>query len=39
MESANILEAGKIPDEALNQKTGYGGAKIPDIQVNNPRGM
>ena len=37
-ESVNILEAARIPEESLNQKSEWGGAKIPALLVTSPKG-
>ena len=36
-ESVNILETGKDPQESLNLKSEWGGAKIPSILVISPK--
>ena len=38
-ESINIVEAEKSPEQALNRKTEWGGAKIPGILVTQPKGV
>ena len=38
-ESVNILEAGKVPEESLNSKNEWGGAKIPSLLVSSPKGV
>ena len=38
-ESINIVEAEKKPQEGLNRKTEWGGAKIPGILVTQPKGV
>ena len=38
-ESVNILVSGKRENESLNQKTEWGGAKIPSLLVNSPKGL
>ena len=38
-ESVNILESGKVPEESLNSKNEWGGAKIPSILVSSPKGI
>ena len=38
-ESVNILASNKIPRESLNLKTEWGGAKIPSLLVNTPKGL
>ena len=37
-ESVNILESGKVPEESLNSKNEWGGAKIPSLLVSSPKG-
>ena len=36
-ESINIMDSGKVPQESLNSKTEWGGAKIPSILVTKPK--
>ena len=38
-ESANILKAMIHPQECLNRKSEWGGAKIPGIVVQTPKGV
>ena len=38
-ESVNILEAARKPEESLNQKSEWGGAKIPALLVTSPKGI
>ena len=38
-ESVNILESGKVPEESLNSKNEWGGAKIPSLLVSSPKGL
>ena len=38
-ESVNILESGKVPEESLNSKNEWGGAKIPSLPVSSPKGV
>ena len=38
-ESVNILAANKNPEESLNQKSEWGGAKIPGLDVRTPKGL
>ena len=38
-ESVNILEAGKVPEESLNSKNEWGGAKIPSLLLTSPKGI
>ena len=38
-ESANILASSKVYRESLNLKTEWGGAKIPSLLVNTPKGL
>ena len=38
-ESVNILVSGKVPEESLNSKNKWGGAKIPSILVSSSKGV
>ena len=38
-ESMNILRAAKCPEECLNLKSEWGGSKLPDLQIFNPKGI
>ena len=38
-ESVNILAGNRTPRESLNLKSEWGGAKIPSLLVNTPKGL
>ena len=38
-ESVNILESEKVPEESMNLKNKWGGAKIPSLMVTSPKGL
>ena len=38
-ESLNITKASACPDECLNLKSEWGGSKLPDLQIQTPKGV